>query len=80
MKAKVTGTANCELDIKRFYMEGVSVESICPKCQRVCEQDLGSSYLSYPPTNAAFEHSFYCNKCDTEWTVDLQLNVQLIAV
>lgn len=66
-------------DGKRFKLPGVYVQSRCPNCDKVCKHDLGGErrYLSYPKMNEPFDYPFYCEGCDAEWKVKLQLDVSL---
>lgn len=65
------------LDVKRFYLPGVTVSDTCPKCKGHVVEDFGADYLSYPVANVEFEHSMYCQKCDHNWKVDMILRVSL---
>jgi hypothetical protein len=46
--AKATGEAVGELNIKRCYLKGITIEAMCPECGTKVIRDLGDSYLSYP--------------------------------
>jgi hypothetical protein len=76
---EVTGDCNeaIDLDVKRFYMNGIAIKSTCPGCKKGCIQDLGQHYLSYPVANEDFEHTLYCQSCDLNWSVTLRLNLSL---
>ncbi|HEY5563413.1 MAG TPA: hypothetical protein VIK72_16965 [Clostridiaceae bacterium] len=69
---KITGKLEGELDIKRFYLEGVEIECICPKCKVTFEYD---QYLSYPSVNEVMEIDLYCPDCDHEWMEEIKLSI-----
>jgi hypothetical protein len=69
-----------QIDSKRFYIEGVNLDSKCPNCGICSSRDLGVEYLSYPETGHN-EIYFYCDGddgCDEEWTekYDLRLSIE----
>lgn len=66
-----------ELEIKRLYLEGVSVVGECPKCDAPIDRDYSCEYLSYPDIGKYFEEGFYCETCDHEWSVQLKLDINL---
>lgn len=73
ISSKPTG----EIDVKRFYLDGVVVSGNCPKCKEPVELDLGEQYLSYPPMNKPFKESMYCQECDHEFEVKLRVNISV---
>ena len=56
----IKGQANSELDVKRFYVPGVIVESSCPKCKAKQEKDFSCDYFSYPVPNEPQDFYFFC--------------------
>ena len=83
---KITGKAKGEIEVKRFYVNGVSIESKCPKCNHEKIKDFGDDYFSYPVIGEHLDVYFYCEEgdqapyCDTEWTVKVKLNVEVSLV
>ena len=71
---KITGKIVGELEIKRFYLEGLDVTAVCPHCDKEIELD---QYLSYPDMNIPIDIDFYCNECDSEWSEKAILKVSL---
>lgn len=59
------------IDVKRLYIEGVKVESVCPKCKIKFKEDVGGDKLNYPTLNKPHNHHFYCGECNAEWDVPL---------
>lgn len=80
MAVKITGKATGEIDVKRFYMPGVKLESDCPECKTKNKQDMGDDYVSYPSFNTEFGFGFYCHECNHEWEEDVIIEVKLKAV
>lgn len=52
---------------KRFYMPGVVLRSVCPKCQIPYEKDMAEEYLSYPVVGKPKKITGYCEHCEHEW-------------
>jgi len=74
----VSNEETFEVDVKRFYLPGVSLEGKCPKCDGTVVEDFSrENYLSYPMANEVFEHGLYCEHCAHEWTVKLRLVLKL---
>jgi hypothetical protein len=57
---KIQGKASGELEVKRFYVPGVIVESTCPNCGSKKEKDLSVEYFDYPSINKSQDFYFYC--------------------
>jgi len=53
-------TVGKEIDVKRFYIPGVTVRAECPECGAVHESDLGVDYLSYPELGKPEPVYFIC--------------------
>jgi hypothetical protein len=66
-----------EIDVKRFYLPGVTLRATCPKCNHPWVHDMAHHYLSYPVANVPFEDNAYCPECEHEWTFRLRLNLSL---
>lgn len=80
--ATIAGKASGPTDTKRFYLPGVTIESLCPTCNEMQGVDFGSDYLSYPYIGKPFDLDFYCYECDNaglggEWSVRCILDVTL---
>jgi hypothetical protein len=66
-----------EIDVKRFYVPGFSLEDKCPNCGALVKYDLSDSYLSYPLANEPMSHSFYCGDCEHEWERMILLTIKV---
>ena len=72
--------------MKRFYVPGYILKTMCPKCGAAYERDFGEYYLSYPTANTPFEETLYCTNeideetCGHEWDVTLQIDLSLKVV
>jgi len=76
--AKIEGTVEgASIDVKRFYLPGVVIKDVCPKCGAPWEHDFGSRYLSYPTVGARVNAGGYCQECDHEWEVMVVLKVSV---
>lgn len=84
---KIIGTCNgAEIDVKRFYVPGVQIESQCPKCESTRTRNLADFYLSFPVVGKPSDFHFYCEEsntgefCNTEWDVKiiLDMNVRIV--
>ena len=64
---------------KRFCVPGVSLESNCPKCGALAETDLANDYLSYPVVGEPYEHTFWCEYDEEEWSVRVVVRVTVEA-
>jgi hypothetical protein len=70
---------NIEIDVKRFYVPGVTVCSECYNCGKPKEVNLGADYLSFPVTGKPIPVHFYCGEdaCNSVWEVDVILDLKL---
>lgn len=77
MNMKINGKIT-ELEVKRFYMYGVTIESQCPCCKETHTFDGEKDCLDYPPVNEEINISFYCEDCNEEWNekIILEINVK----
>lgn len=75
---KITGKVSGKSDDKRFRLPGVKIEYTCPGCgdEGVKDVDAGH-YFSYPVLGKSFEYTMWCDKCDHEWKVNLQIDITL---
>jgi len=60
------------LEIKRFYFDGKLVIK-CPSCKVDLERDFSSDYLSYPSFTEAEDISFYCDDCEKEYILPVNM-------
>lgn len=69
-----------EIDVKKFILDDVYIEDVCPKCGNMCSMDLGINYLSHPKMNDKDYYTVYCDKCDHDWDIPIKvnLNIQLL--
>lgn len=63
-------------DVKRFYL-GVSITQKCPKCGGECTFAGEEDYLSYPKTGVPEDLMFYCEPCEDNFVVPIQLDMTL---
>ncbi|MEN8907859.1 MAG: hypothetical protein ABF289_18055 [Clostridiales bacterium] len=61
-----------EIEVKRFYLEGVKLSAPCPKCKKVIQFD-NSQYISYPKLNKKEIINIFCEKCDDFFEVEIKL-------
>ena len=66
-----------DVDVKRFYMPGQVLKSVCPKCDEAREHDFTHDYLSYPTANEPIDVHMHCYTCDTDWKVQAILTVHI---
>ena len=66
-----------EINVKRFCLP-VKIEVGCPNCKTVCEQDFEDQYFSYPFLNDTIEKVICCGECDSEFLVDVKLEMNLL--
>lgn len=74
----LTGAITGKMDLKRFYMGGVTLQDKCPKCG-VLHEDV-DPMINYPVMNQPFQMHMYCDECEHEWSVTVQLTVSLALV
>lgn len=74
VEEKLKGTN--ELNIKRLYLPFVYKKKC--KCGNDIELNLNNDYLMYPKLNTIEQMSIYCDKCDTQYQVDIQLEVAIV--
>lgn len=85
MDSKIKGKIKGEIDVKRFYLPGIIVESKCPKCEHLHEVNMSTQYLSHPVINEPETIGFYCEEdtitentyCDTDWEVKIKLSMEV---
>jgi hypothetical protein len=66
-----------DIDVKRFYIPGFTLQSKCPECNKEVIVDLASDYLSYPKANEPDNYDFYCGDCEAEWTKQILLTIKV---
>jgi len=67
-----------ELNIKYCHLPGFVVNTMCPKCQKPTQSDLGEDYLSYPTVGEPATVYFVCDEpCFMEWQEHVILRVSL---
>ena len=78
-KTRVTGKMYGEIDCKRFYMPGVELMALCPKCGAGCGILYDTQYLSYPVANEWTTETLVCPDCEPhfEFPVKIRLKVEL---
>lgn len=67
-----------QIECKRLYLPGASLKARCPKCNEIVERTYKSEYLGYPVMNKPFSEHMYCDACEYEWSVRLELKVELV--
>ena len=66
-----------EIDCKRFYLTGISIEAHCPGCGIKFLLD-SNHYLSYPQMNQPNTLYLNCDHCYHSWTEEILLKVEVI--
>ena len=69
------GSIKGPIDVKRFYLPGVEVEDDCPKCGSIWTFNV--DYVSYPTAGDNIDLHAYCQNCENEWSVRVQLQVTI---
>jgi len=77
------GAVHGSLDIKRCYLPGLFITSVCPECNIVVEKDCGDDYpFSYPninetdkPETVNFYHYNEETEEEHEWKVPVIINI-----
>lgn len=74
----VNGEPYGDIECKRFYINGVSIDYDCPSCGNYGSlENGGPGGLSYPPMNQPFDIDLYCEHCHHEWSIRAQLSIKL---
>lgn len=71
-KNKVKGN----IDVKRFYLEGIVIYENCPKCEKLIKFD-DSQYMSYPNLNRKETINILCENCDDFFEVSIKLTLKV---
>ena len=80
-KSRVTGSSSgFDIDVKRFYMEGVKIIKYCPECNEENVMDLSDEHLSYPAANKPFAVEMCCNECGYEYEIPMLMSVDLTII
>jgi hypothetical protein len=74
---KIIGSFIGNVECKRFYMPGIKVVSVCPKCNEERELDFNDQYLSYPVVNRFQNIYFYCEPCEENWDEEIMLEIKI---
>jgi len=74
---KIIGSFIGNVECKRFYMPGIKVFSVCPKCNEERELDFNNQYLSYPVVNRFQPFYFYCKPCEENWEEEAMLEIKI---
>ena len=72
-----TATKPFEIEDKRFYVPGATMEGKCPGCGAAYKHDFGEDYFAYPSVNEPIEVYCACGKCEHEWDERIILRVTL---
>lgn len=67
--------SKAELDVKRFYLPGVTITDHCPSCRKLRHFDGDSEYISNPILNEPEAVTMYCEDCEENWEVDVVLTL-----
>lgn len=65
------------IDVKRFYLSGIAIESKCPKCKESIEFSGDSEYISYPVIGEKETVCLYCNNCNINYLLELELKISI---
>lgn len=63
---------------KRFYIPGLKIQCVCPKCSLLIESDYSKNYFSYPRIGPKKNNTefLYCQNCEQE--IEISVNIDLI--
>jgi hypothetical protein len=73
IKDTATGSV---IDVKRFYLPGVTVEDDCPSCGKIWTWDGDNEYLSYPIMGDKVDLYAAC-ECGANWDIKITLGVKI---
>jgi len=77
-KLKMKVKKGTEINVKRFYIDGVVLKEICPECGKILTTNLEEQYLSYPVIEMPEEIAFYCDDCDEyynfKYIIEMHIN------
>lgn len=76
---KNIGSINGGSNVKRLYLNGVTIKGYCPGCKKRVQINLNKNdgYFGFNYINEPFEHELRCPDCNMGWSVKLQLTVSL---
>ena len=66
-----------ELEVKRFRVPGIIIETECKNCGTILRYDMETDYFCYPIVNQPFQTWIYCDECDEETTINLQIRIDV---
>lgn len=69
-----------ELEVKRLYLKGYTIERPCPHCKYLCAWDGDSEYVSYPKLGSPESVGFYCDTCDHDFEAKIVVNLTVTEV
>ena len=73
---KIDRLPAASIECKRLNIP-FKLTATCPECKQDVVQDFsGQDYLNYPKPGI-MDHTLYCHLCDHEWTVKLELVIDL---
>lgn len=77
---KIIGKPTGDLPIKRFHLDGVTMQYTCPKCGKSDEEEWAGDSVSYPPIGEPFRYYLGCHACGHDWhemvVIDINLRCQ----
>lgn len=75
MARLLKGSIKGPIDVKRFYLPGLEIEDDCPKCGVLWK--FNGDYISYPVAGEEIDLHAYCQDCNNEWSIKIQLQVTI---
>lgn len=72
-KTKLEG----EIEVKRFYLNGVEMVSLCPNCREASFWNGDSEYISHPNLDENQYVHFCCDDCEEEWEEYFKMSIVL---
>lgn len=72
---KIIGTPKGEINIKRFYIEGISIEGKCCHCNAYINQEVDGDGISYPILNKDYIYTLICDSCEESIWVNLEFTL-----
>jgi len=72
---EISGDASGEFAVKRLWLPGLTERATCPKCGHVKEEPLNGDTIGYPNLGEWEKRDMYCHECESEWEVELRIQI-----
>lgn len=74
---KIVGIPQGEINIKRFYVRGISLVGKCCHCDAAINQEVDGDGISYPILNKDYVYSLICPSCQEGMWVNLEFKLRV---